>query len=100
MGLHSAKEAYLKAILVLEKKKGMVRSIDIAGHRIKVRRNGCADALPFLCIYLQLALSVMSVKKTAPNVQTSFHPVQITICLELLTQFLKDHSRVSQSEQN
>ena len=32
MGLHSAKEAYLKAILVLEKKKGMVRSIDIAGH--------------------------------------------------------------------
>ena len=32
MGLHSAKAAYLKAILVLEKKKGMVRSIDIAGH--------------------------------------------------------------------
>lgn len=50
--------------------------------------------------YLQLALSVMSVKKTMPNVQTSFHPVQITICLELLTQFLKDYSRVSQSEQN
>ena len=37
MGLHSAKEAYLKAILVLEKKKGMVRSIDIAGH-IRVSR--------------------------------------------------------------
>lgn len=32
MGLHSAKEDYLKAILILEKKKGMVRSIDIAGH--------------------------------------------------------------------
>ena len=61
---------------------------------------GCADALPFLRTYLQLALSVMSVKKTTPNVQTSFHPVQITICLELLTQFLKDYSRVSQSEQN
>lgn len=32
MGLHSAKEDYLKAILILEKKKGMVRSIDIAGY--------------------------------------------------------------------
>ena len=31
MGLHSAKEDYLKAILILEKKKGMVRSVDIAG---------------------------------------------------------------------
>ena len=32
MGLHSAKEDYLKAILILEKKKGMVRSVDIAGY--------------------------------------------------------------------
>jgi len=32
VGLHSAKEDYLKAILILEKKKGMVRSVDIAGY--------------------------------------------------------------------
>ena len=32
MGLHSAKEDSLKAILILEKKKGMVRSVDIAGY--------------------------------------------------------------------
>ena len=32
MGLHSAKEDYLKAILILEKKKGMVSSVDIAGY--------------------------------------------------------------------
>ena len=30
MGLHASGEDYLEAILVLQKKKGMVRSVDVA----------------------------------------------------------------------
>ena len=32
MGLHASGEDYLEAILVLQKKKGMVRSVDVARH--------------------------------------------------------------------
>ena len=32
MGLHASGEDYLEAILILQKKKGMIRSIDLARH--------------------------------------------------------------------
>ena len=33
MKLHASGEDYLEAILVLQKEKGMVRSVDVAQHR-------------------------------------------------------------------
>ena len=39
MKLHAAGEDYLEAILVLQKKQGMVRSVDVAWYMVPVMKN-------------------------------------------------------------
>ena len=41
MKLHASGEDYLEAVLVLQKKKGMVRSVDVARH-MEVSSQACA----------------------------------------------------------
>ena len=47
MGLHASGEDYLEAILVLQKKKGMVRSADVARH-LKVSKPSVCHAVATL----------------------------------------------------
>lgn len=43
--LHASREDYLEAILVLQKQKGMVRSVDVARLHggVKAKREPCRD---------------------------------------------------------
>ena len=43
MKLHASGEDYLEAVLVLQKEKGMVRSVDVARHQ--AQRVSCGDDL-------------------------------------------------------
>ena len=47
MKLHASGEDYLEAVLVLQKEKGMVRSVDVARHMevSKAQRVSCGDDL-------------------------------------------------------
>ena len=46
MKLHASGEDYLEAILVLQKKRGLVRSVDVARHmEVTKQRVPCGDNL-------------------------------------------------------
>ena len=42
MKLHASGEDYLETILVLQKKRGMVRSVDVARHTWRCQSPACA----------------------------------------------------------
>ena len=79
--LHASGEDYLEAILVLKRKKGMVRSVDVARHLDVSKPSVChavASSSNRMGLFFRMARAIESRCRSPPESRLPFSPVGVS----------------------